>query len=362
VHAIASGRRGSRFVVDCDVHCALPKGALLPYLPTQWAELGRMGGGEFGQSAGIATAYPPWHPHFRTPAEISLDDLRDGPLAVADQAILNCYSGVEAFTHPYLAPELATAVNRWLEDEWLQREERLLASIVVTPQFPDAAVEEIKRAAQNPRFVQVLLPVRSWGSFGAKEFWPVLEAAVEHELPVAMSYGGVSGLPPTPVNWMASFFETYATAVLPFEANVADLVMGGIFSRLPDLRIVVMESGWTWVPSMLWRIDSHWKALQREVPWVDEPPSRLVRRHFRFTIQPTDILDVTMLRHALEQLNTPEMDAAELFLYASDYPHQHGGGADLLLDELDGDRLESVMAGNARAWYRVGDEVAAPSP
>ena len=64
------------------------------------------------------------------------------------------------------------------------------------------------------------------------------------------------------------------------------LVMSGIFQRCPDLKIVIAESGLTWVPSLMWRMDQEWKACRREVPWVQEPPSAYVRRHFRFTTAP----------------------------------------------------------------------------
>ena len=53
------------------------------------------------------------------------------------------------------------AVNDWTAADWLASDSRWRASMVVTPQDPHAAAEEIRRVGKYGRFVQVLLLVRS---------------------------------------------------------------------------------------------------------------------------------------------------------------------------------------------------------
>ena len=60
-------------------------------------------------------------------------------------AILNCAYAVDGIRNRSGAA-VASAVNDWLIAEWLDKEPRLRASIVVTPQYPDLAVKEIDRA------------------------------------------------------------------------------------------------------------------------------------------------------------------------------------------------------------------------
>ena len=74
-------------------------------------------------------------------------------------AICNCVYGAQVLHNEDMAAALCRAVNDWIAREWLDREPRLRASIVVPVQNPQLAVEEIERRAEDKRFVQVLLPV-----------------------------------------------------------------------------------------------------------------------------------------------------------------------------------------------------------
>jgi predicted TIM-barrel fold metal-dependent hydrolase len=198
----------------------------------------------------------------------------------------------------------------------------------------------------------VLVPVRSQEGYGNHRYWPIWEAAAEHGLAVGIAGGGAAGTPPTPVNWLATFAEDYVSWSLNFETQLISLVMSGLFRRWPDLKITMMESGWTWLPAFLWRMDAEWKQYHREVPWLEEPPSAYVRRHFRFTTQPVDApADDAHMRQLLDQLGDEDTPAASLLLYASDFPHHYGGGVEQVLRHFSPDQQASVMGGNAAAWY-----------
>jgi predicted TIM-barrel fold metal-dependent hydrolase len=278
-----------------------------------------------------------------------LELLQQHVLDRGSRAILNCYIGVESFPHPYLAPALASAVNRWLQEQWLDQDGRLRASAVVAPQHTSAAVEEVHRVAADPRFVQIAVPSRSAEGYGQERYWPIWEAAAEHDLVVAIVYGGVTGLPPTPVGWLGSFFEHYATASTGFQAHVLSLTASGIFARVPSLRVVLIESGWTWLPGLLWRFDEHWRSLHREVPWLEVPPSTYIRRHFRFTTEPVDAPpDPRHLREILEQ-----MGGADLLMFGSGYPYDSGEDGSRFLAALTPAETEQVLRANAYAWYRL---------
>src|SRR3546814_17555312 len=106
-----------------------------------------------------------------------------------------------------MAAGFARAVNDWMAREWLDREPRLRASIVVPPQCPELAVEEIERCAADRRFVQVLMLAMDEMPLGRRHYWPISAAAEKHGLPVGIHAGSAYRHPVTPVGWPHSSTE-----------------------------------------------------------------------------------------------------------------------------------------------------------
>jgi predicted TIM-barrel fold metal-dependent hydrolase len=339
--------RAATVAVDCDVHVSVPSAAALaPHLPAQWADY--IGWTNFKPPGGVAFNYPGWAPMFRSqPPVDAFETIRSDVLGQVDRAILQCYFGVDGVGNPYLASALAGGVNRWLASEWLDRDERLLATAAITPQHAPQAVEEIERVAQDGRFVGVLAPARSKEPYGNQRYWPIWEAAAEHDLVVVLAYGGVPE-----VRWTPSFFEDYVLITQAFQTQISSLVMCGVFDRWPNLRVTVAESGWTWLPSLFWRMDQEWKAYDTEVPWLREAPSDYVRRHFRFTTQPVDVSDAAALAEILSQIAADGGGGHDLLLHGSDHPHRYGPQADEVLACLADEQRDQVLRRNACEWYR----------
>ena len=57
---------------------------------------------------------------------------------------------------------------------------------------------------------------------------------------------------------------------------------------LSELRIVLVEAGFAWVPSLCWRLDQHWARMRDEVPHVKRPPSEYIRENVWYTTQPIE--------------------------------------------------------------------------
>ena len=85
------------------------------------------------------------------------------------------------------------------------------------------------------------------------------------------------------------------------QAVMASLVFEGVFERFPKLRICLIESGFTWVPALTWRMDRQWERMRKEVPHVKRPPSEYVREHFWFATQPIEEPE----RHNRHRLTVP---------------------------------------------------------
>jgi predicted TIM-barrel fold metal-dependent hydrolase len=344
-------------VIDCDVHNEVPRPeALFAYLPEYWVE--HITNTLF--KGPTEPVYPPEAPITArpgarldtAPAGSSLEVLRAQALDEpnADVAILNCLYAIDSLHNPDAAIALASAVNDWLRDEWLEKDTRLRASIVVPSQLPALAAREIDRVADHPGFVQVLLPARSQHPYGSRLFHPLWEAAVRHELAVGIHFGGSPGNPPTPSGWPSYFFEEYAGMATVFATQVTSMVSEGVFDQFPGLRVALLESGFTWLPAHMWRFDKEWRNLRRLVPWVKQAPSEYIRRHFRVSIQPLDApAEPKSLRQVIDQLGTEDM-----LMYASDYPHQHAADPEaVLLRHVPEPLARKIRHDNARAFYNL---------
>ena len=93
-------------------------------------------------------------------------------------------------------------MNDWLVAEWLDREPRLRAALVVPIGQPAMAAVEVRpaRRASGVRR-RCYLPVRSAMPYGNRGWWPLLDAITEHDLVAQLHFGGSPGQPPTASGW-----------------------------------------------------------------------------------------------------------------------------------------------------------------
>jgi predicted TIM-barrel fold metal-dependent hydrolase len=333
-------------VVDCDVHCAPGSyDALFPYLTDYWRQYITEAGIRLN---GMAHAYPRG---VVSPAPSNYESLAEGVLREDRVVVLNCLTGFETHRNPYFAAAVASAINDWLREEFLARDSRLRASVVVSSISADDAVSEIERVGDDERFVQVLLPVRSDVPWGNKNNHVLFAAARDVGLQVGLHAWGRAGKAATPSGFTTTYLEDYIGNQPIAQAQVLSFVSEGVFERFPDLHVVVSECGFAWLAPLLWRFDKDWKGVWREVPWVKRRPSEYVREHFRFTTAPAHLPRDPV---ALEQL-LGMMDGPGMLVYASDYPHEHGDGLPALLDRLSDEQVRALLSGTAAELYGLAD-------
>jgi uncharacterized protein len=345
--------------IDCDIHPAVPElKALLPYVGDYWREavlhrgVHELNSIAYPQHAPIS-ARPDWRGKGRAGSD--LDDMRAQALAQfkVKLAICNCLYGVSLLFSEDMAAAFARAVNDWIAREWLDREPRLRASIVVPVQNAEMAVEEIERCAIDHRFVQILLPVMGDMPLGKRIHWPIYAAAERLGLPVGIHAGGSYRHPVTPVGWPSYYAEDYAAQAQAFQSQLTSLICEGVFCKFPNLRVVFSESGFTWLPAHLWRLTKYWRGLRTEVPWIDRSPMEIVRRNVRFTLQP---LDAPPSADDFERL-LDHMDSDQLLLFSTDYPHWQFDGDAVLPQGLSTELVQKIMIDNPEQTYPRLSEV-----
>lgn len=343
-------------VVDCDVHANVPSlDVLFKYQDPVWVEAARERGWK-GPNASVA--YPPmaetsvrdeWRPA-KGVAASDVDMLRRHVLDPwkVEKAIVNCYYAVDTLRHPDWAAALAASVNDWLIENWLEKDDRLRASIVIPGRDPVAAAREIDRVGGHPGFVQVLLPVRANGLYGQRAFWPMFEAIVRNDLVAGIHWGGQPEGAPSPSGWASWFAEEMAAEVQVYASQLTSLIIEGTFQKFPTLRVAMLEGGFAWVPTWSWNLNKKWKGLRREIPWVNRLPTEIIREHFRFSTAPIDAGPPAHMRTILDWLGSED-----ILMYASDYPHMHRDELDDLLAVMSPAMAANTMSETARRWYRL---------
>lgn len=355
--ALRSPVRSYPGAVDCDLHPAVPgMDVLVPYLDDYWREMVAVRA--LDRLNLNLTSYPQNAPLSCRPEWALGQGRKPGSSLEAMQAhvldpcqsrfgILNCLYGAQVFHSEDMAAAFCRAVNDWLRDEWLNRDSRLRASIMIPAHNTELALAEITRRADDFRFVQILMLVSGEVTLGRRQLWPIYQMAERLGLPIGIHAGSAYRYAPTAAGWSSYYVEDYIAQSCAFESQLQSMISEGVFAKFPKLKVVAIESGLTWLSGFIWRADKTWKGVRAEVPWVTRAPSEIIRNHVRFTTQPIDAPDE---RDALLRL-TDHLKSDELFLFSTDYPHWQFDGDAALPEGLPDVLSRKIVSENALAIY-----------
>jgi uncharacterized protein len=350
----AGARRAIR-LVDCDVHTTITPATLHARLSGRWQRhLER-----FGPRVPSAIAV---YPRMRGGGS-RLDARPPGgfpgsDLGLLQEQLLDEYDVAYAILNPMQpqtfgmeAPAFAAALcrtfNDWTREEWLDRDPRLLGSICPPHEHPDLAVQEIERLAGDDRFAQVLLPTRMEHALGNARYRPILRAATEAGLPVAMHTGGLESYRGS--GWPSYYLEMHALISTTMAQQFLSLICSGVFEEIPDLRIVAVETGIGWAAALCWAMDDTWRAFgETATTGLRRPPSEYLREHVWFTTQPIEEPDdPEHLAIAFDALGMTDR-----IMYSSDYPHwDFDAPGQTLPRSIGTDDRARIFAGNACRLY-----------
>jgi len=314
-------------IIDTDVHQTFREWSdLQPYLQEPWRsrvlEAGsRVGGLGYLSPAGHRRkdAYPP---NGGPPG--SDPDLLIQQLVHDNNVDIGILTG-EIYgwnTHPYheYANAVIAAFNDWTIEHWLEPFPQLRGCVAVNSNDPPAAAAEIDRLGGRDDIVMVIMGATSTAPYGQKQYHPIYEAAVRHNLPIGMHPAAAgTGLAHavSAVGYPRTFFEYHTGLPRIFQAQLISIIAEGIFEKFPTLKWVFIEGGVSWLPQMMWRMDKNYKALRADTPWVRRLPSEYIKDHCYFTTQPIEEPpNPDWLLQIFEMI-----DAKNILLYSSDYPH-----------------------------------------
>jgi predicted TIM-barrel fold metal-dependent hydrolase len=347
-------------IVDCDIHPMQRSVAdLYPYMPERWREHSKTIGPHMRQGLAAMQAYPRMmaagqradaYPANGGPPGCDLDLMRRQHLdpAGVETGMLVALSkgGMEERNQAY-ARVLAHAVNDWQIEDWVRKEPRLGAGIVVPQEDPMFAAAEIRERAGEVAYRQIILSPRSIEPLGRERYWPIYEAAQECNLPLGLHPAAWGSNPSTGGGWPTYYMQEHYAFCTNMESNLVSMVFEGVFERFPKLRVALIESGFTWIPAMCWRMDRAWERMRKEVPHLKRPPSEYIRERLWFATQPLEEPeDPAFLPEIIEWIGWDRL------LFSTDYPHWDYDDPRYCIRFKMTDKQRSMLfRDNARAFY-----------
>jgi len=347
-------------IIDSDIHPSPRHGvaSLRPYIAQRWWDHLQVYGDPHNGPYATLYAYPRYMPATARRDAWPEDGLPGSDLDLMRRQHLDPNNVALGILEPLgfghtarnldLAAAICAGVNDWQIDEFVEKEPRLMASVMIAPEDPLAAAAEIDRCAANKAFAQVQLPSITREPYGARRYWPIFEAAARNNLPIGLHVGGPTGSR-TASGWPSYYNEEHFSLVASMQAQVTSLALEGVFEHFPSLKVMMIEGGLAWSIPLRERLDKLWHKMKSETPDCKRPPSDYIRESIYFSTQP------------VEEPDDPN-DLAVIFgqlgwdriVYASDYPHwDYDDPKYAFKGEMPDDKMALVMRENALGFYRL---------
>ena len=195
----------------------------------------------------------------------------------------------------------------------------------------DVALKFLKDAIKDNFSVVLIDTIAPIGckAFTHPDYDVVWQEIQESNITITLHVGADSSWDPVPLSFYnnASSVPVHKAGDAPRDALaymgisynaelfLASMIFDGVLERFPNLRIGVVELGASWIISWMKHLDQSYRAFRRlqDLSQVKQLPSEYVKKHIKITPFPGE--DIGWLLTS---------GAADLLMFASDYPHHEG--------------------------------------
>ncbi len=252
------------------------------------------------------------------------------------------------------------AYNDYMHKEFCAADPNRLFSLA---QMPNLGVDEMIAEAQRCKEMGARgVIITTWPSGGddlIPEDEPFFEAVSEMKMPVSIHISIQRKRSPRAViEGPAAIGNMALAGMLAFPQILCELIMSGLFERVPQLKVVGVETDVGWIPAALEQVDNfYWRNRTHTGLELRHLPSHYFHEHFVCTF----IQDHVGVR------NRHEVGVANM-AWSTDYPH-HGCDwpysrkvVNEMLRDVPAEERYAICAGNMVRLYDLPQALPAPRP
>jgi predicted TIM-barrel fold metal-dependent hydrolase len=252
-------------------------------------------------------------------------------------------------------PELQLACSRvyndWLADEYMRLSPRFIGAAMLPTTDTGDAVGELQRAVDKG-YQTVFLPTATppGRDYNLEDWKPLWAAAAEAGISLSFHIG--TGMDPKVYRGPGGAITNHVVSFYGAQTTVCHLVASGVLEEHPGLHISFVESGGSWLPAIMERMDEAQRQygtffLRPKLPML---PSEYVKRQVHISFQ-----------HGRAVLSTLDVTGIDPIMWGSDYPHLEGTFPntqtvlDGIFEGVDADVRAAITGGNFTKLFRVPD-------
>ena len=309
-------------------------GTLMPTLPGYHAYWNEDAPGETDPAPGDKYSSPDW-------MDERLEK-RDVDVAILGGHEIQFLPGL---LEPGYKAQLCSVYNDLLLEEWVAQSPRFKAAVVVSPDDPEGAVQEIRRHADHDDVVTVTVFSGDRLPLGHPQLFPIYEAIEKAGVPLTIYTSGNPVHRQTALGQPDHFVTRDVNLVQNHMVNLANMLLNGVFAEFPDLEVVWAGEGAEWAVHTMWRTTRYYREFKPMVPYeLPKSPEKYVKDRCYFTTYPLGRIEPEV------RSDIYNMIGPENVLYASGYPRwDHDSAADI--EELPEGTRERILSENARDLY-----------
>jgi predicted TIM-barrel fold metal-dependent hydrolase len=256
-----------------------------------------------------------------------------------------------------LLSAICRAYNDWVAEFCQAAPGRLKGVAMIATDDVGDAVAELERVRERGLVggaISVSPPADA--TYDLPRYEPLWATAQDLGMPLSLHIASNR----TPGEWRQLFRPAMGAAPDHWvRLALGDMIMGGVFERFPDLKVVSVEHESGWVPYFVSRLDYVYTQMERapDAPVFADAalPSDFYRRNVLVSFQE----DPIGIRHL-------DVVGAENLMWGSDYPHTESTFPrsqemlDALLVGVDADVRRQITSTNAARLYGFDPPAADP--